>query len=237
MRVTHSKSISLLIGLNLHVIRKLLYDRTCLATGCNRFKFEDEAELSVDTDDADEDKDAEADKTVSSETELPPTFDEDELHLRGIRGVDDAQGVHLDVRRVSFPHSDVQFDRLSFVGLPVGDDDGYFPDSRPSADESLLRRLSDGGAGVGALAHVRHLPDRLLDVLFARVANQVELQMDVQAVEDQSDSGGVASHCGPVDQPGDKVLDDFKVLGADALRAVDDEHELHRPLFALDAAS
>lgn len=160
-----------------------------------------------------------------------------ELHLRSIRRIDNPQGVHLNVCRVSFPHSDAKFDRLSFVSLTVGDNDGYFPDSRPSAEESLPSRLSDGGAGVGALTHVRHFPDCLLDVLFAHVANQVELQMDIQTVEDQSNSGGVASNCGPVDQPGDKVLDDFKVLGADALWAVDDEHKFHRPFFALDAAS
>lgn len=160
-----------------------------------------------------------------------------ELSLRRIRRIDDPQRVHLDVCSVSFPHGQVKFDRLSFVSLTVGDDDGYFPDSGPSAEESLLSGLSDGGAGVGALAHVRHFSDCLLNVLFARVANQVELQMDLQTVEDQSNPGGVASNCGPVDQPSDKVLDDFKVLWADTLRAVNDEHELHRPFFALNATS
>lgn len=140
-----------------------------------------------------------------------------ELRLRRIRGIDNSQSVHLNVCSMSFPHRYVKFDMLSFVSLTISDDDGYFSDSRPSAEESLLSGLSDGSASVGALSHVRHFSDRLLNVLFAHVASQVELQMDVQTIEDQSDSGGVASNRGPVHQPGDKVLDDFEVLGPDAL--------------------
>lgn len=158
-----------------------------------------------------------------------------ELGLCGVRGVDNAQGVHLDVRSVGLPHCDVKFDRLPFVRLPVSDDNGNFSDPGPSTEESLLGCLSDCGAGVGALAHVRDFSDCLPHVLLGHIASQVELQVDVQTVEDQADSSGVAPNCGPLDQPGDKVLDDFKVFWADTFRTVDDEHELHWPLFALDA--
>lgn len=160
-----------------------------------------------------------------------------ELSLCGVRGVDNAQGVHLDVASVRLPHCDVEFDGLSFVCLSISDDNGNLSDPGPSTEESLLGRLSDCRAGVGALAHVRDFSDCLPHILFGHIASQVELQMDVQTVEDQADSGGVAPDCGPLHQPGDKVLDNFKVLRADALRAVDDEHKLHWSLFALDATS
>lgn len=121
-----------------------------------------------------------------------------ELCLCGIGGIDNPQSVHLNIRSMSLPHCDVEFDRLSFVGLTVSDDDCYFSNPRSSAEESLLSRFSDGSAGVGSLAHIRHFPDRLLDVLFIYVANQIELQVDIQAVEDQANSGGVASNSGAV---------------------------------------
>lgn len=138
-----------------------------------------------------------------------------ELGLCGVRGVDNAQGVHLDVGGVGLPHRQVKFDRLPFVRLSVSDDNGDFSDPGPSAEESLLGGLSDCRAGVGALAHVRDFSDRLPHVLLGHIASQVELQVDVQTVEDQADSGGVAPDCGPLHQPGDKVFDDFKVLRPD----------------------
>lgn len=160
-----------------------------------------------------------------------------ELGLRWVGCVDDTQGKHLDVGSVCFSHRYIQLHRLPLVCLSVGDHDGHLADSYTGAVEGLLRGFTDGCACVGALPHVRDVPDGLLDVLFGDVARQVEHQLHLQAVQHQADPGGVAAHRDSVHQGVHKVLDDLKVLGAHALRAVDDKHQLHRPLLTLDPTS
>ena len=166
------------------------------------------------------------------QVELP-----EELGLRGVRAVHDAQREHLDVGRVGLAHRQLKLHCLPLVRLSVSDDDGHLADPSAGAVEGLLRGLADGRAGVRALAYVGDVADGLLDVLLVHVAGQVELHSHLQAVEHQADAGGVAAHRHAVHQRRHKVLDDLEVLGAHALRAVDDKHQLHGPLLALDATS
>lgn len=104
-----------------------------------------------------------------------------ELRLRWVAGIHDAQRVHLHVNGVRFPHGDVQLDGVTLVRLPVCDDHCHLPHAGSSAVESPYGH-ADSAARVGALAHVGHVTDRLLDVLLIGVGCQFKLSFDLRLI-------------------------------------------------------
>lgn len=98
----------------------------------------------------------------------------EKLLLCGVTDVDNAQRVHLHVGRLRLPNSDVQLDGVSSVRLSVGDDYGHFAHVTAGTVEDLCGHAY-GGPCEGALAHVRHVADRLFHVLFVIEGGQVEL--------------------------------------------------------------
>lgn len=137
----------------------------------------------------------------------------------------------LDVTSVSFRHSALQTDHVSFIRLSICDDDGHLPHACPSRLEHLVCLL-DGTACEGTLPQVGHGAHRRLDfVPGGRLSEADHHHVDV-AVKDHTHPRGVPADRGSVNQGVYEVFDWVEVVRADAFRAVDHENKLQWGLAA-----
>ncbi|KAA8591878.1 hypothetical protein FQN60_017252 [Etheostoma spectabile] len=122
-------------------------------------------------------------------------------------------------------------DRVSFIGLPVRDEDGDLPHACSRRLENLVGLL-DGAARERPLAQVGHGAHRRLDLITGSLLSEADhYHVDV-AVEDHTHPRGVPADRGSVDQGVYKVFDHVEVVGTDALGAVDHKNQLQGGLSA-----
>lgn len=154
-----------------------------------------------------------------------------ELPVQRVALIHHADHKRLDVTSVSFWHGALQTDHISSIGLPVRDDDGHLPHTRPSHLEHLVGLL-DGAARERTLAQVGHGAHRRLDLIPSGFLSEADHHHVDVAVKDHTHPRGVPRDRGPVDQGVYKFFDQVEVVGADAFRAVDHKNELQRGLTA-----